>query len=127
MFGFGSFAELAFADIGAVYVPPPIVVVDTHDGGDRLKRKFKKERKEREQRRNELINIYEQLVEGRPAIAHKLVEEFMETPAGGDKTYAGASVAQSINYDKLLDSLQTIEALHREFQEMDDEEVLLLL
>ena len=82
------------------------------------------ERKERERRRNELINIYEQLVEGRPAIAHKLVEEFMETPADGDKTYAGASVAQSINYDKLLDSLQTIEALHREFQEMDDEEEL---
>ena len=127
MFGFGSIAEFAFADIGVSVAPPPIVVIDTHDGDHKKRRKFKAEIEAKERRKAELIDIYERLVEGRPEIAHKLVEDFIEFPESSDKVYAGASVAQSINYDKLLDSLQTIEALHREFQEMDDEEVLLLL
>jgi hypothetical protein len=127
MFGFGSFAEFAFADIGVTTAPTPIVVIDTHDGDHKKKRRFKAEVEARERRKAELIDIYEQLVEGRPAIVHKLIEEFIESPAIDDKSYAGASIAQSINYDKLLDSLHTIEALYKEFQEMDDEEVLLLL
>ena len=122
MFGFGSFAELAFADIGAAFVPPPIVVIDTHDGDHKKRRKFKAEAEAKQKRKAELIDIYERLVEGRPEIVHKLVEEFIETPV-----YANEIVAPTVNYDRLLDSLQTIEALYKEFQEMDDEEVLLLL
>ena len=68
--------------------------------------------------------LYEQVVEGRPAIAQQLVEEFIETPIEAVKS---GQIAPVINYDKLLDSLSTIEALYRERQEMDDEEVFLLL
>jgi hypothetical protein len=122
MFGFGSFADFAFADIGVNTAPTPIVVIDTHDGDHKKKRKFKAEVEARDRRKAELVDIYERLVEGRPEVVHKLVEEFIETPV-----YANEFVAPTINYDKLLDSLHTIEALYREHQEMDDEEVLLLL
>ena len=125
MFGFGSIAEFAFCDIGAAVVPPPpIVVVDTHDGDRIKKRRFKAEAEERARRKAELIDLYEQVVEGRPAIAQQLVEEFIETPVEAVKS---GQIAPVINYDKLLDSLSTIEALYRERQEMDDEEVFLLL
>ena len=127
MFGFGSFAEFAFAAIGITTASTPIVIIDTHDGDHKKKRRFKAEVEARDRRKAELVDIYERLVEGRPEVAHKLIEEVIEEPIIGDKPYAGASIAQSINYDKLLDSLQTIEALYREFQEMDDEEVMLLL
>jgi hypothetical protein len=122
MFGFGSFADFAFADIGVTTAPTPIIVIDTHDGDHKKKRRFKAEVEARDRRKAELVDIYERLVEGRPEVVHKLVEEFIETPV-----YANEFVAPTINYDKLLDSLHTIEALYREHQEMDDEEVLLLL
>ena len=124
MFGFGSIAEFAFADIGVSTPPTPIVVIDTHDGDRIKKRRFKAEAEERAKRKAELIDLYEQVVEGRPAIAQQLVEEFIETPIEAVKS---GQIAPVINYDKLLDSLSTIEALYRERQEMDDEEVFLLL
>jgi hypothetical protein len=124
MLGFGSIAEFAFADLGLAVVPPPIVVIDTHDGDHKKKRRFKAEVEAKERRKAELIDLYEQVVEGRPAIVHKLVEDFIETPVEAAK-YGQA--APAINFDKLVDSLSTIEALYRERQEMDDEEVFLLL
>ena len=79
---------------------------------------------DRERRKQDLIRVYEQLVEGRPEIVHKLVEDFVEPT---NYVAAQQRLEPIINFDKLINSLSTVEALYKEHQEMDDEDVLLLL
>ena len=124
MFGFGSFAELAFCDLGVAYVPPtPVVVVDTHDGEEKRKKRYQEEIEAKNKKKAELKAIYEELVEGKPRIAEEIVAPFMVVT----EDVKTATVTPVIDYDKLLSSLDTVQKLYREYQELDDEEVLLLL
>lgn len=124
MFGIGSFAEFAFADVGYTYIPPtPVVVVDTHDGDEKRKKAFEKEAAAKAKKKAELKAIYEELVEGKPRIAEEIVAPFMVVTEIAES----GTVSPIIDYDKLLLSLDTVAQLYREYQELDDEEVLLLL
>ena len=114
----------ATGDVGTVTYVPPLVILDTHDGDKKKTQRFKQEREDRERRKQDLIRVYEQLVEGRPEIVHKLVEDFVEPT---NYVAAQQRLEPIINFDKLINSLSTVEALYKEHQEMDDEDVLLLL
>ena len=102
-----------------------IVVIDTHDGGDRLKKRFNKEVEDKKRRKDQLVDIYEQLVEGRPSIAQELIAPYIEKSADIDGFEPIPSNA--IDFDRLLQDIGRIEAIYSEYQEMDDEDVLLLL
>ena len=122
MFGFGAIAELAFCDLGIAVTPTPVVVIDTHDGEEKRKKRYQAEIEAKEQKKAELRAIYEELVEGKVPVQeivapYMVVTEHKET----------ATVQPVIDYDKLLSSLDTVDKLYRAYQELDDEEVLLLL
>jgi hypothetical protein len=124
MFGFGSFAEFAFADIGYTSTPPtPIVVIDAHDGDEKRKKRYAEENAAKERKKAELKAIYEELVEGKRPV-QEIVAPF--TVVTESNTHANFTLPV-VDFDRVLDSLETVNALYRELQELDDEEVLLLL
>jgi hypothetical protein len=110
----GADVSSAIANVG-----PNVVVIDTHDGGDRQKKRFNAEAEEKKRRKDQLIAIYEDLLEAKPSIAEEIVAPF----ARQDKQ----DIYASIDFDALLSDLNRVDALYREHQEMDDEEVLLML
>lgn len=124
MFGFSSFAELPFCDLPVAVTPPtPVVVVDTHDGEEKRKKKYAEETAAKERKKAELKAIYEELVEGKPRIAEEIVAPYMVVT----EDVKAATVRPEIDYDRLINSLDTVQKLYREYQELDDEEVLLLI
>lgn len=125
MFGLVPFCVLPFAsaETGAPPPPPPVVLIDTHDGDKRKDQKFREEAKKRAQRRDEVIAIYEELVEGKPRIAAEIVAPFVETTMVDGEVVPVAR----IDFDALLNDINRLEMLRRELEELDDEEALLLL
>lgn len=129
MFAIAPFCVLPFAvaEVTVPPPPPPVVVIDTHDGGKNTHKKRKEPRydedfKLREARRKEVIAIYEELVEGRPRVVAEIVAPFVE-----EQTRFDIPPVNAIDFDALLADVARVEALYRELEEMDDEEVLLLL
>ena len=98
-------------------VTPVIVIDDTHDGDKGRKKKWEEEKAQRERRKQELIRVYEQLHETRPEVAERIVEPHLTVNIA----------TPTVNWDAMLRDLDRVERLMREYQEMDDEEVLLLL
>ena len=126
MFGFSSFSEFPFSTIAVAYVPPPppIVVVDTHDGdGKRKKKKFDEEVQKNRLRKQQIIDAFEVIIEGRPELAEDLAEEHIEVFA---KSQPQITI-QKINFESFIQDIDKVEKLFRALQELDDEEVLLLL
>jgi len=115
----------ATGSVGTVtyYVPPIIIIDDTHDG-DYKKKRWADEREKKEKRKREIIDLYERIVEGKPEIAEEIVAPFVKTKARGQQT---APTARQIDFDKLMRDISRVEALLTEHIEMDDEEVLALL
>lgn len=128
MFAIAPFCVLPFAVAEvAAPPPPPVVIMDMHDGGKNTHKKRKEPRydedfKRREARRKEVIAVYEELVEGRPRVVAEIVAPFVEETIRFEIPPVNA-----IDFDALLADVARVEALYRELEEMDDEEVLLLL
>ena len=95
----------------------PILLDDTHDG-DRQKKRFADEVKEKERRKRQLIDAYEQLLEAKPEVVAKIVAPFAQKTRRAQPT---------VDFESMLADLNRVEALYKERQELDDEEVLLLL
>lgn len=123
MFGLVPFCVLPFA-VAEVSTPPaPVILVDTHDGDNKKKKRFDAEAEKRAKRRQEIIAAYEELVEGKPRVAQEIVAPFVEVAVVNAEV---VPVAQ-INFDALLNDVARMERLYWELQELDDEEALLLL
>jgi hypothetical protein len=123
MFGFAAFAALPFAAIPSVIIPPIIIEIDTHDGGKRKKAEEEYRKKEAEKakaRRDEVLALYERIVEGKPEVAEEIAEPFVITQA----TKQAPAV---IDYDAMLASFDRVEQIYNAYLEMDDEDVLLLI
>jgi hypothetical protein len=119
MFGFNAFAAQPFCAIPIVTVSP--VIFDFHDGGG--KRDAEKRRREATKakaRRDEVLALYERIVEGKPELAEEIAEPFVITQA----TMQAPAV---IDYDAMLASFDRVEQIYNAYLEMDDEDVLLLL
>ena len=124
MFGLVPFCVLPFADDSVGATPTPVVLIDTHDGDKRKHKRFDEEAKKRAERRKEIIAAYEELVEGKPRVAQEIVAPFVAVDV--ETTDEAIPVAR-IDFDALLNDVVRMERLHRELQELDDEEALLLL
>ena len=92
--------------------------------GDYKKKKWAEERSKKEKRKQEIINLYERIVEGKPQVAEEIVAPYVKTKARGQET---APTVKQIDFDKLMRDIAKVEALWTEHIEMDDEEVLALL
>ena len=113
----GTYALIGQA--ATVTYTPSLIIVDTHDG-DYHKKKFEEEKARAARKKADIVQAYEQLVEGRPSVAEEIAAPYIQPPS---KTFA----KPTINYDKLLADTDRAEKLWRAYLEMDDEEVLLLL
>jgi len=123
MFGFAAFAALPFAGIPSVIIPPIIIEIDTHDGDKRKKAEEddrKKEAAKAKARRDEVLKLFEQIVEGKPELAEEIAEPFVITQA----TIQAPAV---IDFDAMLASFDKVEQIYNAYIEMDDEDVLLLI
>lgn len=98
-------------------VEPVILAELSHDGDKHRQKKWDEEKAQREKRKEELIRVYEQLHETRPEVAERIVEPHLTVNIA----------TPTVNWDAMLRDLDRVERLMREYQEMDDEEVLLLL
>jgi hypothetical protein len=121
MFGFAAFAVLPFATVPFVSVSP--VIFDFHDGGERRKSERNERKnfaKKQAAQRKKIIDLFEQIVEGKPKIAEEIAESFVVTQA--------TKQAQAIiDYDAMLSNLDRVNKIYSTIIDMDDEEVLLLI
>jgi hypothetical protein len=99
-----------------------IIDVDTHDG-KYLKKRFDKDAERARARKNQIIQAYERLVEGRPEI----VQEITESVMGKDAKPVATRAMPIMDFDKLIANLDRTEQLWNAYLEMDDEEVVLLI
>lgn len=104
------------------YLPSAVVYQDTHDGGHH-KKKFQKEVSDKERRKQQIIDLYEELVELKPKAAEEIIAPFVQNAVQSQKA--------NIDFNAILKTLDRTESLYnslqRELQEIDDEEVFLLL
>ena len=100
-----------------------IVYFDTHDGGKRKKEEEEHRRAEAAKakaRRDEVLALFEQIVEGKPRVAEEIAEPFVLIEA----TIEAPAV---IDYEAMLADIARVEQIYSAYIEMDDEDVLLLL
>lgn len=119
MFGFNSFSSAPISAFDFVKGLIPQIIIDTHDGDNKKKKLFDAEAEQKTRRKQQLISIYEDLIETKPYVVEKIIAPFVKKD--------NVNIYQKIDFDALLADLARVEALYREHQEMDDEEVLLLL
>jgi len=101
---------------------PVIVEMDMHDGGKRKKEEDayrKAEADKAKARRDEVLALFEQIVEGKPRIAEEIAEPFV--------IEATAQALGVIDYDAMLADLDRVNRIYNEYIEMDDEDVLALI
>ena len=123
MFGLVPFCVLPFADATTgVVPPPPVILVDTHDG-DKLRDRFKREAENREAKRRELIAVYERIVEGKEDVP-EIVEPLREH---GITSKAEILTGTTFDYDAIIAQLHAAQQVWDRHIEADDEDVLLLL
>ena len=99
-----------------------IVEMDMHDGGKRKKEEDayrKAEADKAKARRDEVLALFEQIVEGKPRIAEEIAEPFV--------IEATSQAPAVIDYDAMLADLDRVNRIYNEHIEMDDEDVLLLI
>jgi hypothetical protein len=107
----------------AFQVSDTIVYFDTHDGVDRKKKEEehrKAEAAKAKAKRNEILALFEQIVEGKPRVAEEIAEPFVLIEA----TIKAPAV---IDYEAMLADIARVEQIYSAYIEMDDEDVLLLL
>jgi hypothetical protein len=99
---------------------PVIVEMDMHDGGKRKKEEEnyrKQEATKAKARRDEVLALFEQIVEGKPRIAEEIAKPFV----------IEATAPAVIDYDAMLADLDRVNRIYNEYIEMDDEDVLSLI
>ena len=106
---------------GVVQVAP-IVVMDMHDGGPK---KRKKEAAKQKKRRDEIIALFEHLVEGKPLIAEEIAAPFIKEATISE--LKSIDFINTIDFDALMADLAKVQQIYDAYIEMDDEEVLALL
>ena len=104
-----------------VFSATPIVVIDTHDGDQKRRKKFDDDTEARKRRRAQIQDAYETLLEDRPQVVEAIVAPFTK-PA-----VKASTAVPSLDWDALLNDLDAAEKIYAAYLEMDDEEVLLLL
>ena len=100
----------------------PIVVMDMHDGGPK---KRKKEAAKQKKRRDEIIALFEHLVEGKPLVAEEIAAPFIKEATISE--LKSIDFINTVDFDALMADLAKVQQIYDAYIEMDDEEVLALL
>lgn len=100
----------------------PIIIIDMHDGGPK---KRKKEAAKQKQRRDEIIALFEHIVEGKPLVAEEIAAPYIKEATISE--LKSIDFVNQIDFDALMADLVKVQQIYDAYIEMDDEEVLALL
>lgn len=100
----------------------PIVIIDTHDGGPKRR---KQEAEKQKKRRNEVIALFEHIIEGKPLIAEEIAAPFIKQATISN--LKSIDFINTVDFDALMADLVKVQQIYDAYIEMDDEEVLALL
>jgi hypothetical protein len=100
----------------------PIIIVDMHDGGPK---KRKQEADKQKKRRDEVIALFEQIVEGKPLVAEEIAAPFIKQATISN--LKSIDFINTVDFDALMADLVRVQQIYDAYIEMDDEEVLALL
>jgi len=117
MFGLSAFCQLPFASV-LVGLPQPVLIYDFHDGGKRKKQEEAERKRlaaKNKAKRDEIIALFEQIVEGKPRIAEEIVAPFLNQKLN------------SIDFDSMMQNYAKVQQIYDTLIEIDDEDVLIFL
>lgn len=109
------------AFVGVVQVAP-IIVMDMHDGSPKRR---KQEADKQKKRRDEVIALFEQIVEGKPLVAEEIAAPFIKQATISN--LKSIDFINTVDFDALMADLVRVQQIYDAYIEMDDEEVLALL
>jgi len=123
-----GFQQNAFQQ-NAFQINPPLIITDFHDGD--YKKKFDEEKRKASKKKQDIIDAYDYLVEGKSLTAQEIVKPFVKKLKQPEKqTNTNQDVfleSKKIDFNKMLKNLDKVEELWDLYLEMDDEDVLVLL
>lgn len=109
---------------GVVQVAP-VILMDMHDGGKKRRKHLKEEAAKAKKRRDEVVALFEHLVEGKPLIAEEIAAPFIKQATISELN--SAKFVKTVDFDALMADLAKVQQIYDAYIEMDDEEVLALL
>ena len=104
---------------------PVIVEMDMHDGGKKRRKHLKEEAAKAKKRRDEVVALFEHLVEGKLLIAEEIAAPFIKQATISELN--SAEFVKTVDFDALMADLAKVQQIYDAYIEMDDEEVLALL
>lgn len=109
---------------GVVQVAP-VILMDMHDGDNKRKKQREKEAAKTKKRRDEVVALFEHLVEGKPLVAEEIAAPFIKQATISELN--SAEFVKTVDFDALMADLAKVQQIYDAYIEMDDEEVLALL
>ena len=103
----------------------PIITIDMHDGDKKRKKQLEEESAKAKKRRDEVVALFEHIVEGKPLVAEEIAAPYVKEATISE--LKSIDFINTIDFDALMADLARVQQIYDAYIEMDDEEVLALL
>ena len=103
----------------------PVIEIDMHDGDKKRKKRLAEESAKAKKRRDEVVALFEHLVEGKPLVAEEIAAPYVKEATISE--LKSIDFINTIDFDALMADLAKVQQIYDAYIEMDDEEVLALL
>ncbi len=103
----------------------PVIEIDMHDGDKKRKKRLAEESAKAKKRRDEVVALFEHLVEGKPLVAEEIAAPYIKEATISE--LKSIDFINNIDFDALMADLARVQQIYDAYIEMDDEEVLALL
>lgn len=103
----------------------PVIEIDMHDGDKKRKKRLAEESAKAKKRRDEVVALFEHLVEGKPLVAEEIAAPYIKEATISE--LKSIDFINTIDFDALMADLARVQQIYDAYIEMDDEEVLALL
>lgn len=113
------------AFVGTVGGVVPVIEIDTHDGDKKRKKQLAKEAAKAKKRKDEIVALFEHIVEGKPLVAEEIAAPFIKDATISE--LKSIDFINTIDFDALMADLSRVQQIYDAYIEMDDDEVLALL
>ena len=103
----------------------PVIEIDMHDGDKKRKKRLAEESAKAKKRRDEVVALFEHLVEGKPLVAEEIAAPYVKEATISE--LKSIDFINTIDFDAMMADLARVQQIYDAYIEMDDEEVLALL
>jgi len=103
----------------------PVIDIDMHDGDKKRKKRLAEESAKAKKRRDEVVALFEHIVEGKPLVAEEIAAPYIKEATISE--LKSIDFINTVDFDALMADLARVQQIYDAYIEMDDEEVLALL